>query len=267
MLVSTYILAVLNMAIFIVSFFMLMNKKGYVYQYKLESRYILTSIFLIFTIIMGLGFGTTSLQEILRMFLTIYLICKIFYKINIRKSIISAVIYSLVYILVGCSIYWLIQISRIKIDYLIEITLISIAIIFMSSIYFYNRLENIYKNKKYYLYIALTTIINLLIILFINKSNTDIGNLYETLAKNNIEFANASAVLIFSETIKETFPYLLSIINILLISIFINSIKSEKEKAKAEFVNEKLDMQHKYYLVVKESQEKMRQVYHDMNNH
>ncbi|KKY01593.1 histidine kinase, partial [Paraclostridium benzoelyticum] len=50
-------------------------------------------------------------------------------------------------------------------------------------------------------------------------------------------------------------------------SIFINSIKSEKEKAKRAIVNEKLDMQYKYYLMVKESQEKMKQVYHDMNNH
>ena len=107
MLVSTYILAVLNMTIFIVSFFMIMNKKGYVYQYKFECRYILTSIFLIFTIIMGLGFGTAYLQEILRMFLAIYLICKIFYKINTRKSIVSSVIYSLVYILVGGSIFGL----------------------------------------------------------------------------------------------------------------------------------------------------------------
>ncbi|WP_315167626.1 ATP-binding protein [Metaclostridioides mangenotii] len=74
-------------------------------------------------------------------------------------------------------------------------------------------------------------------------------------------------MLKFSATIKETFPYLLVLVNILLISIFLNSIKSEREKVKAEFVNEKLDMQHRYYLTVKESQEKMRQVYHDMNNH
>jgi sensor histidine kinase regulating citrate/malate metabolism len=71
----------------------------------------------------------------------------------------------------------------------------------------------------------------------------------------------------FSATIKWTFPYLLCIVNILLIYLFLNSIKSEKEKAKAEFVNEKLDMQYKYYLMVKDSQEKMKRVYHDMNNH
>ncbi|WP_243446401.1 sensor histidine kinase [Romboutsia weinsteinii] len=85
--------------------------------------------------------------------------------------------------------------------------------------------------------------------------------------KNNVHFYDVSDMLIFSSTIQETFPYLLLIVNILLISIFLNSIKSAKEKAKAEFVNEKLDMQYKYYLMVKESQEKMKRVYHDMNNH
>lgn len=267
MLVSIYILAVLNMLMFIVLFFMLMNKKSYVYQYKFESRYILTSIFLIFTIIMGLGFGGTSIQQILRMFLTIYLICKTFYNIDLRKSIIASLIYSLVYILVECSIYWLVQISIIKINYIIEITLIGSSVIFLMSIHFFNILENIYKNNKYYLYITLTTIINLLIILFINKSYTDMGNLYDMVVKNNIDFFYVSEILRFSATIKETFPYLLLIVNILLISIFLNSIKSEKEKAKAAIVNEKFDMQYKYYLMVKESQEKMRKVYHDMNNH
>lgn len=101
----TYILAVLNMTIFIVLFFMLMNKKGYVYKYKFEIRYIFTSIFLIFIIIMGLGFGSTSLPQILRMFLTIYLICKIFYEVNTRKSIVNSLIYSSIYILVGCSMF------------------------------------------------------------------------------------------------------------------------------------------------------------------
>ncbi|ETI96757.1 MAG: Sensor histidine kinase, partial [Intestinibacter bartlettii DORA_8_9] len=49
MLRNVYILAVLNMIIFIVLFFMLMNKKGYSYQYKFEKIYIATSIFLILT--------------------------------------------------------------------------------------------------------------------------------------------------------------------------------------------------------------------------
>jgi hypothetical protein len=267
MLVSSYILAVLNMVIFIVLFFMIMNKKGYVYRYNFDVQFILTSIFLIFTIIMALGFGTISLQQILRMFLIIYLICKIFYKINTRKSIICSIIYSLVYILVECCIYWFLQLSLNRLDYMIEITLIINFIIFFVSISFFNMFKNIYKNKKYYLYIILITTINLLIILFINKSYKDLGNLYDMLVKNNIDFYYVSDMFRFSATIKWTFPYLLCIVNILLIYLFLNSIKSEKEKAKAEFVNEKLDMQYKYYLMVKDSQEKMKRVYHDMNNH
>ncbi len=265
--VSIYFLAVLNMVMFVVLFFMLMNKKGYVYQYKFESLFILTSIFLFFTIIMGLGFGTISLQLILRMFLMIYLISKNFYKINTRKSTIVSVIYSLIYILVESSIFWFLHLTLNRLDYILEMILVINFIIFFVSISFFNMLQNIYKNKKYYLYIILTTTINLLIIVFINKSYTDICNLYDLALKNNVHFYDVSDMLKFSATIKETFPYLLVIVNILLISIFLNSIKSEREKIKAEFVNEKLDMQHRYYLTVKESQEKMRQVYHDMNNH
>ncbi|RDY27734.1 ATP-binding protein [Romboutsia weinsteinii] len=267
MLVSTYILAVLNMLMFIVLFFMLMNKKGYVYQYKFDVQFILTSIFLILTIIMGLGFGAIPLQFMLKMFLITYLICKNFYKINRRKSIISSVIYTLIYILVESSIFWFLTFSPYSRGYLLEITLIINFIIFFVVISFFNILQNIYKNKKYYLYIILTTTINLLTIFFINKSYTDISNLYSMAVKNNVHFYDVSDMLIFSSTIQETFPYLLLIVNILLISIFLNSIKSAKEKAKAEFVNEKLDMQYKYYLMVKESQEKMKRVYHDMNNH
>ncbi|MEG2786355.1 MAG: ATP-binding protein [Romboutsia sp.] len=91
--------------------------------------------------------------------------------------------------------------------------------------------------------------------------------MYNTIASNNVEFINIAYIFNFIEYMKCIFPYILFIINIILISIFKNCIKLEKEKAKSEFVNERLDMQYKYYLVVKESQEKMRQVYHDMNNH
>ncbi|MGL5755897.1 MAG: ATP-binding protein, partial [Paraclostridium sp.] len=107
-------------------------------------------------------------------------------------------------------------------------------IIFFVSIYFFNMIQNIYKNKKYYLYFILSTIINLLIIVVINKSYTDISNLYDMAVKNKVDFYAVSDILIFLVTVKDTFPYLLCIVNILLISILINSIKSEKEKTKME---------------------------------
>ncbi|MBS6507928.1 MAG: sensor histidine kinase [Paraclostridium bifermentans] len=267
MLANAYILAVLNSIVFVALFFMFMNKEGYVYRYKFNTKFILISIVLILMIKKGLIFGTISLQDILRMFLIVYLICKVFYRIDLRKSIIRSILYSLVYILIECSIFWFLYFSPNGVDYIFEIVLISNFIIFFVGISFLNIIKSIYKNKKYYLHIILTTITNLLIIVFINKSNKDAINLYDMVVKGNVDFYYVLDMLIFSSKIKEVFPYLILIISVLLISIFLNSIKSEKEKAKREIVNEKLDMQYKYYLMVKESQEKMKQVYHDMNNH
>lgn len=267
MLVSAYILAVLNSIVFVALFFMLMNKEGYVYRYKFNTKFILISIVLLLMIKKGLIFGTISLKDILRMFLIVYLICKVFYRIDLRKSIIRSILYSLVYILIECSIFWLLYFSPNGVYYIFETVLISNFIIFFVGISFFNIIKSIYKNKKYYLHIILTIITNLLIIVFINKSNKDAINLYDMVVKGNVDFYYVLDMLIFSSKIKEVFPYLILIISVLLISIFLNSIKSEKEKAKREIVNEKLDMQYKYYLMVKESQEKMKQVYHDMNNH
>lgn len=91
--------------------------------------------------------------------------------------------------------------------------------------------------------------------------------MYTIALNNNLGYTYNAYIMMFSLFMKNTFPYILFIINIILISIFLNSIRSEKEKVKMQFVNEKLDMQYKYYLMVKESQEKMKKVYHDMNNH
>ncbi|HBF7300714.1 TPA: sensor histidine kinase, partial [Clostridioides difficile] len=112
-----------------------------------------------------------------------------------------------------------------------------------------------------------TIAVNVVIVLFVNISTEKMDDLYTIVTKNHIEYSYNVYTMYFSLFMKNTFPYILFIVNVLLISIFINSIKSEKEKIKAEFVSEKLDMQYKYYFMVKESQEKMRQVYHDMNNH
>ena len=270
MLVSGYSLGVLNILSFIGLFFMLMNKKGYVYSYKFDFIFILTSIALFLITISGLPFGIISVKNLLFMFVSIYLICKIYYNFNFKKSTLISVIYSLVYILMQGCIYWFLQClpKYVELEYLIEITFITNVLIFFVIIYFINIFEKIYtNNKKYYLYIILTTIINLLIILFINKSYTDISSLYDMVVKNKIDFYHVTDMIKFSIIVKNTFPYLLLIVNVLLIFMFLNAIKSAQKKAESEFVNEKLDMQYKYYLMVKESQEKMKQVYHDMNNH
>ncbi|MDV9596935.1 ATP-binding protein [Clostridioides difficile] len=242
MLDSVYSLAIINMVIFIALFFMLMNKTGYTYRCK------------------------TNIQLILILILS--LICKITYQINIKKATINSVIYSLLYILIGCSIYWILQFSWKYVGhYILKVnTVINFIVIFIG-VYFFDILHKIYNNKKYYLYIILTIAVNVVIVLFLNISTEKMEDLYTIVTKNHIEYSYNVYTMYFSLFMKNTFPYILFIVNVLLISIFINSIKSEKEKIKAEFVSEKLDMQYKYYFTVKESQEKMRQVYHDMNNH
>lgn len=62
-------------------------------------------------------------------------------------------------------------------------------------------------------------------------------------------------------------PYIIIVLNMIFISLLINAIKSAKEEAKTEVMNEKLDMQHNYYLSIKESQERVKRLYHDINNH
>ncbi len=264
------ILFIINMAIFIFYFFMLMNKKGYVCKFKINIQSILILIATLLLIVRGMPFGFVTWMHLSIIILVLSLILKIIYGIDTKKSIVNSMIYSFLYILIGCSIYWVLQFSyKYQGDYiyLFELNIginIFVAFIF---IYFFDKLHKIYNNKRYYLYIILTITVNIVIILFLNISFANTTDLYSILISNNIEYSNIVNTINISAFMKYTFPYILFMINIILISIFINSIKTEKEKVKMKFVNEKLDMQYKYYLMVKESQEKMRQVYHDMNNH
>lgn len=263
-----YILCMINMAIFIIFFFALMKKRGYTCKCKSKTKLVLTSILVIALIIWRMPFGTVALFILIRIILSLFLICKTIYKMDTKKSITNSVIYTLVYILIECSIYWILQLSsRYVALNLLELNLIITFIIIFICTYFFDKIQKFYDNKRYYIYIILTITVNLVIVLFFNISEKKIGDLYSLLVKNNLEYISLVDTIMFSFYMKNIFPYLLFIINVILISIFINSIKSEKEKVKTQFLNEKLDMQYKYYLMAKESKEKMKKVYHDMNNH
>lgn len=144
--------------------------------------------------------------------------------------------------------------------------IISSTIIFIG-VFFYNRLNDFYNKNKYKIYISLAIITNALIIVFLNTFSSKIEDFYEILVENNIEYDKMLATISLSGFIDSVFPYILLIVNIILIFLFANYVKSEKENAKMQIVNEKLKMQYKYYLDMEENQKKMRQVYHDMNNH
>lgn len=262
------ILCIMNMIVFISCFFIFMDRKGYKYKFKLNISFVLLLILTIFFTIRGIPFGGVSLWILIPIILLLFLISKIIYEINIKKSFINSVMYSLVYILIECIIFWILSMST---NYLSEgmgvLNLGINSLIIFVGVYFFDKLEKLYNKNKYFLYIGLTIIINIFIIIFVNISTKKISDLYSIVMKNDVEYNNIVNTIKVVGFMESVFPYILTIINIILIFIFINSIKSEKEKAKMQFVNEKLDMQYKYYLMVKESQEKMKQVYHDMNNH
>ncbi|MCR8746248.1 sensor histidine kinase [Romboutsia lituseburensis] len=263
-------LCIVNMFIFMFCFFMLMNKRGYICKCKLKKniKSIVILLLIIWLALRGIPFGFVVLEVFINAALVLTLICKCIYEIDIKKSIINSLIYSLVYILIECSIYWFLFMTFTYIgNYIYVFNLgINFLIIFLG-IYFLEKVQKIYNDNKYLVYVSLTIAVNIFIIVIINISTSQSHDLYRIVINNNIEYNNILYMSKISSFIEHVFPYILAIINTILIFIFVNSIKSEKEKAKLELVNEKLDMQYKYYLMVKESQEKMRQVYHDMNNH
>lgn len=261
-------LCTVNMFIFIVCFFMLMNKIDYVYNCKINLKSIVILLLVIWSVVMGMPFGVVSLQPLISTVLILTLICKCVYNINIKKSIINSLTYSLVYILIECSIYWFLFMTFSYIgNYIYVLNLGINFLIVFTGIYFLDKIQKLYNYNKYLLYISLTITVNIFILVLLNVLISASNDLYRIVINNNIEYNNILYMSKISSFIEYVFPYILGITNIILIFIVANSIKSEKEKVKLELVNEKLDMQYKYYLMVKESQEKMKQVYHDMNNH
>ncbi|WP_025161558.1 ATP-binding protein [Paraclostridium bifermentans] len=268
MLVIHRALGTVNMFIFIFCFFMLMNKIGYAYNCKINLKSIVILLLAIWSVVMGMPFGVVSLQPLISTVLILTLICKCVYNINIKKSIINSLTYSLVYILIECSIYWLLFMTFSYIgNYIYALNLGINFLIVFTGINFLDKIQKLYNYNKYLLYISLTITVNIFILVLLNVLISASNDLYRIVINNNIEYNNILYMSKISSFIEYVFPYILGITNIILIFIVANSIKSEKEKVKFELVNEKLDMQYKYYLMVKESQEKMKQVYHDMNNH
>ncbi|MEF3402080.1 hypothetical protein V4R14_14900, partial [Listeria monocytogenes] len=62
-------------------------------------------------------------------------------------------------------------------------------------------------------------------------------------------------------------PKLILASSIVLILLFRQILKENKLKTQNELMQNKLDMQYKYYLNIQESHMKVKKLYHDINNH
>lgn len=76
---------------------------------------------------------------------------------------------------------------------------------------------------------------------------------------NSIEFKESLIVLMIS--------IILALSNLSLILIMIRIIKDNNLRVENKIVKEKMDMQYQYYLSLRDSQDKVRKLYHDINNH
>ncbi|GAA0702421.1 ATP-binding protein [Paraclostridium ghonii] len=81
---------------------------------------------------------------------------------------------------------------------------------------------------------------------------------------NRIKFDFYSEVNGFNINITPRLSFLNSM---LLLMVVFKTIKDIKEKSEENLLKEKIDMQYKYYLNLQESQNKVKRLYHDMNNH
>ncbi|WP_270940171.1 ATP-binding protein [Romboutsia lituseburensis] len=152
-------------------------------------------------------------------------------------------------------------------------TSISLTIILVLLLKYFDKIVKSNLNVKYYVYIVFTVATNVVCILCLIKSNRHIEDIYNFIIKNQINtYINKSNFITVNiipliEFTKNSVIIAIIFCNIFLIFIINNIIKKMKDESEMKSLNDKLDMQYNHYLSIQESQMKVRQLYHDINNH
>lgn len=259
--------------VFILIFFIIMKK--FKYEYNPSSIFLkIINLILLLIIIKTKVWLYTPIVDIASIVISLAFICKCSYRMKFKTSFIYSFIYTMLYKISELTIHYILLyvyvffMKEFKFNIglkfeMIEFVIINLIIFIL--IYNFDKLKNLYINAKYYIYIMLTIAINVFIILFLNKATDSIYDFYSIISDNKINYN--ITFMPFVNFADFVFPYIIVGINIVFIGNLINSIKSTKEDAKIKVINEKLDMQHKYYLMQQESQKKIKNLYHDINNH
>ncbi|MEN2257493.1 GHKL domain-containing protein [Paraclostridium benzoelyticum] len=135
---------------------------------------------------------------------------------------------------------------------------------------FINKKLNLFNSeKRNYIYLLIALMANIInIVGRYTMGVYPIGNYY-ALSKLLFEWKMSVPVL------QDEWPYFDQLVipklviasSIIIIIIFRRTIKENKLKAQNELMQNKLDMQYKYYLSIQESHVKVKKLYHDINNH
>ncbi|MGL4913581.1 MAG: ATP-binding protein [Romboutsia sp.] len=256
--VLSIILECLNIIAICLAFKYIMNKQKEIAKNRLFSNILLILITSSLLLISILNSSKSVLGYPFYLIGILSIYSKIIYNTNWFDSVMYTSIYIYMYKVVNHIIFWIvIKINIRQYNYvLIEIeSFIATTIILIIFVKLVDKVKNINSNRVYYIFISIVILGNILTTMFsfmvgkstfysMNKTLNNIGNILNTML-----------------------PWIMIICNILLILIVKKIIKDAKIKADNEIIKEKIEMQYKYYLGLQESQEKVKRLYHDINNH
>lgn len=216
------------------------------------------SLILAFLLIYGIELGTGVGIPLLTLIIIIAYLKKC-YGMKISKALLNIVIYRIFIIGVLAMITGIIfpligrnlRILNTEIYYLQMKMMSASVIVFVASMFKFIDLKEFKLNINEYIIAASPMIINLANIMFV----------FIIFAKNKL--LDHKMFMIFF-----VIYMLMTVANIFLISVITNMIvKNSKLKYEGLIVEEKIDSRYKYYNTLKENQEKVRKLSHDINNH
>ena len=133
----------------------------------------------------------------------------------------------------------------------LEIMTFSVLIFIATSLLYKYFKSYKYINKKHFIAVFFPICVNILslAIVLVNKTNKISG----------ADFINNFSVFFMG--------ILMILSNILMIFLFRKITRDNRIYIENKLMKEKMDMEYKYYMKVKENQDRVRQMYHDMKNH
>ena len=267
-----------NSIVFLIMFFLMMDKIKSKRKISKKKDYIVIFLLGIFILIFHKLANIVIIPIIIIEGLVLMLLSKILFEISIKSSLIYSMNFVFGYNILSSVVYIMATIimsnevnSYNNFNFYLMNSII-INIILYGCIKNFKKIITINVKFKYYIYISLVMIINLISIIYITLIQDYILKLYERVppsiisnAGNNIKFSTYIVNIIY--TLKGSLPITIVFCNVFLIIILNNVVKNMKIKSELKSINDKLDIQYNYYLSLQESQIKVRNLYHDINNH
>lgn len=265
--------------IYIVIFYLMINK---IYdRKKMTNKFNYIIIFILaITIFITPKYCDTYAKYCIFQGLLLTLLCKNIFEISFKKAFIFGMCFAFGYGVLNDTIGYLYILGLMQniiksytpiSDMLCESIALNIILILL--LRYFDKIIKFNLNVKYYIYIGFTVVTNIVCILSLIKSTRHIENIYNFIAKNDINtYVDKNNTICinfvpFLEFTKHSVIITIIFCNIFLIVIIKKIIKNMKNESEMKALNDKLDMQYNHYLSIQESQIKVRQLYHDINNH